>query len=233
MSLKAVRVQCFGISNGLRTPLSQNIQDTLPLPTPTTLIGILGAALGISRKTISVLYSKFQLGVVGTHLTTFQDLTRIVKYQSRGFIKKESSLLIRENLFNSKFTLWFIPVRDIAISEVYDAFKNPKYALSIGRDDEIVRIDEVKVVSLEEIENPLIESTVVPFSLDASAEIIVDTTEVMIPLISINLPRSFITDVNGIRTPIDFKSYTFIEGYKIQSNRKGALQDGEYRFFPL
>ena len=167
--IEGVRINCFGISNGFRTPLSQSVQDTLPLPAPTQLLGLLGAAAGISRSSMPEMYSKFRVGVIGTSQATYQDLTRIVKYAANGVVKNPespTSLLMRENLFNSEFTIWYISDGDIDITYVANAFRHPKFALSLGRDDEIIRIDQVSIVHLKEIDEAVIHNTIVPFAVD-------------------------------------------------------------------
>ncbi|MEM0136104.1 MAG: CRISPR-associated protein Cas5 [Thermoplasmatales archaeon] len=229
----AVRVVCYGLSNGFRTPLAQSAQDTLPLPAPTQLIGLLGAAAGISRAMMPELYSKFSVGVIGVHKTTYQDLTKIVKYGAKGKIKQPTALLMRENLYDSEFTIWYLPKSNITASSVMEFFQNPKYALSLGRDDELIRIDQVEIVEVNETEEAVIHDTVVPFSLDPQCETIVESSDFMIPLVPIELPRSFDVSSRLIRSPRDFREYTFIEGYKIRTTRKGALDDNGKQFFPL
>ena len=229
----ALRIKCYGVSNGFRTPLSQSVQDTLPLPTPTQLIGLFGAAAGLSRSEMQVIYGKIKVGVVGTHIATFQDLTRIVKFASGGKIKKPVALLIRENLFNSYFTIWYLPNSEISVSAIEDAFTNPKFALSLGRDDEIIRIDEIRKVDLKPLTKAILQDTVVPYSLDPSLAKILESNDIMIPLTPIPLPRSFSVNQKLVRTPTEFNEYTFIEGYKIATRRGGAFDDAGVQFFPL
>lgn len=227
---QSIRIQCVGVNNGFRTPLSHSVHDTLPLPPPTTLIGLLGAAAGVSRKDMWNLYQKFQVGVIGSHLTSFTDLTKIIKYKGQ---KTLSSLLSREMLFNTKFTIWYIPTGDLNLEYVLKAFKNPKYALSLGRDDELIRIDEAKKVYLEPEPNPILNDTILPFSLDPVKDKIVGSSEVMFPLVSLPLPRSFKINSDMSRTPTDFQQYTFLENYGLKTKREGCFSDGEYRFFAL
>ena len=234
--IRATRVTLTGITNGFRTPLSQTVQDTLPLPPPTTLIGLLGAAAGISRYEISTLYQKFKVGVIGTHSATYQDLTKIVKYAGEGKIKNPenpSSLLFRENLFNTFFRIWYIPNDDKSQTWVSEAFANPRYALSLGRDDEIVRIDEVTDVELKEEPNPELHDTVVDFPLDPSKDELLEESVKLIPFVTIPLPRAFSIASDFSRTPMDFRRYTFIERYKIRSKNKGAFRDGNECFYAL
>jgi len=231
--INAVRIDCYGVSNGFRTPLSQSVHDTLPLPTPTQLIGLFGAAAGIPRFRMPELYSKLDVGIIGTHKTTYQDLTRFVKYRARGEIKEPISLLIRENLFHSEFSIWYLPKEDLSVDQIKKYFLNPRYALSLGRDDEIIRIDRVSVVNLRESENTTIHDTIVPFHLDPHYERIIDSNDMMIPLVPVELPRSFQVNSKNVRNPIDFREYTFVEGYKIMTTRSGGFDDNGEQFFPL
>lgn len=228
--IHAVRVSCSGITNGFRSPLSQSVHDTLPFPTPTHLIGMLGAAMGVSRRDIEPLYYSFKVGVVGTHSATYQDLTRILKYKGS---KQFSSLLIRENLFNTDFQIWYIPTGNLGSDIVMKSLKNPKFALSLGRDDEIIRMNEVSEVELTNVENPLLKNTVVPFSLDPATDKVSGEEKFMAPLVSVPLPRTFKIDMKLRRTPTDFVNYTFIEGYAIETTRKGCYSDGSEQFFAL
>lgn len=227
---RAVRITCTGVTNGFRSPLSQTVHDTLPLPTPTHLIGLIAAAAGIGRREIEPLYYSFKVGVVGTHSASYQDLTRIVKYKGN---KQFSSLLVRENLFNTHFKIWYVPTGKLGIDYILNAFRNPKYALSLGRDDEIIRVDDISDVELEDAGDAILRNTVVPFSLDPKKDRIADESNFMAPLVSVPLPRAFTVDHKLRRTPVDFTSYTFIERYSISTTRSGAYNDkGEY-FFAL
>lgn len=228
--MPAVRVMCTGVTNGFRTALSQSVHDTLPLPTPTHLIGLLGAAAGISRRDIVSLYRRVKVGVIGTYVSTYEDLTRVIKYKGKQQI---SSLLIRENLFNTNFKIWYIPSSLEDLDFVYSSFRNPRYALSLGRDDEMIRIDSVEKVQLKEEPLGHLRNTVVPFSLNPSIDKITDEKEFMAPLVSIPLPRAFTIRDDLRRTPVDFSNYTFIEGYTIETSRNGCLSDGADHFFAL
>ncbi len=228
--IPAIRIVCTGVTNGFRTALSQSVHDTLPLPTPTHLIGLLGAAAGISRRDIVGLYHRVKVGVVGTHVSTYEDLTRVIKFKGR---EQKSSLLIRENLFNTNFKLWYIPSNPDDLDFVFSAFMNPKYALSLGRDDEMIRIDSVDKVNLKEESLGLLKNTVVPFPLNPSIDKITEEKESMAPLVSIPLPRAFTVGEDLRRTPVEFSNYTFIEGYTIETTRNGCLSDGADHFFAL
>ena len=96
---EAIRIKCYGLTNGFRTPLSHSVHDTLPLPTPTNLIGLVGSAMGIGRSKIEDFYYKFKVAVVGTHTAMYQDLTHITKYKYGGEIKEPLSLLYQLDLF--------------------------------------------------------------------------------------------------------------------------------------
>ena len=230
---EALRIKCYGITNGFRTPLSHSVQDTLPLPTPTNLIGLVGSAMGIGREEIEDYYYKFKVAVVGNHTTMYQDLTHITKYKYGGEIKEPLSLLYRENLYDNHFTIWVIPPTEDLLEEVFRAFTFPKFALSLGRDDEMIRIDKIGKVSIKMAQDPVISNTVVPFKLDPKEDEILDSGDILIPLVSLPLPRAFKVGKDLSRTPVDFKNYTFIERYRIRTRKEGALTDGEYIFYAL
>ncbi|MHB8361111.1 MAG: type I-B CRISPR-associated protein Cas5b [Thermoplasmataceae archaeon] len=241
MSEEAVRLKCYSISSGFRTPLSHSIHDTLPLPPPTTIIGMIGAALGVDRKDMNSYYSSLKVGVIGTHEAIYQDLTHIIKFAGSGEIKNKSnptSLLTRENLFNNNFLIWIMPDKREMVDILIRALQNPKYALSMGRDDEIIRIDEVKKVKLEYEETPVLENTILPFNLDPKSTEIMGSDKILVPLVSVNLPRSFLLENDGTtRKPTDFKNYTFIENHKIKINgvpeNYKALRDERLIFYAL
>jgi CRISPR-associated Cas5-like protein len=230
---EAIRIICYGLTNGFRTPLSHSVQDTLPLPTPTNLIGLVGSAMGIGRSEIEDYYYKFKVGVVGTHTAMYQDLTHFTKYKYGGDIKERVSLLYRENLYDNHFVIWVIPSTKDLLDEAFQAFISPKFALSLGRDDEIIRIDHVDKVFLETANDPVISYTVVPFKLDPKEDQILDSDEILIPLVSMPLPRAFKIRKDNSRIPVDFNNYTFIERYRIRTKKEGALSDGEYIFYAL
>jgi CRISPR-associated protein Cas5t len=230
---EAIRIKCYGLTNGFRTPLSHSVHDTLPLPTPTNLIGLVGSAMGIGRSKIEDFYYKFKVAVVGTHTAMYQDLTHITKYKYGGEIKEPLSLLYRENLYDNHFIIWVIPSTKELLEEAFQAFLSPKFALSLGREDEIIRIDRVDKVSLDIAENPVVSDTVVPFKLDPKEDEILNSGDILVPLVSLPLPRAFKIGTDLSRTPVDFRNYTFIERYRIRTRKEGGLTDGEYIFYAL
>jgi CRISPR-associated protein Cas5 subtype I-B len=238
MNMSALRIKCYSISSGFRSPLSHAIHDSLPLPPPTTIVGMVGAALGISRSDMSNFYQSMKVAVIGTHEAVFQDLTHIIKFASGGKVKEPVSLLTRENLFKNNFYIWIIPDKVEIIDKLRLAFSDPKYALSLGRDDEIIRIDEIKIVRLEYAYEPILENTILPFNLDPKNIELIDSKSVIIPLVSISLPRGFIVNkTSETRIPQNFNNYTFVENHKVKITHKvndqTALKDGEFIFYAL
>jgi hypothetical protein len=189
--------------------------------------------MGTGRSEMEDYYYKFKVAVVGSHNAMYQDLTHITKYKYGGEIKEPLSLLYRENLYDNHFVIWVIPSTKDLLDEAFQAFISPKFALSLGRDDEIIRIDHVDKVSLETAKDPVISDTVVPFKLDPKEDEILNSSDILIPLVSMPLPRAFKIEKDNSRTPVDFRNYTFIERYRIRTRKEGALSDGEYTFYAL
>ena len=137
-----------------RRPLDLNYQRTLPLPPPTTLIGIAGAALGLSdldlwspdspllELKVSVLAqpSPYTGGPPGRA----RDMWTVLKIKDNRIA--ERSPYFRELLFYTRYTLLYGGPRDL-LENLAEAFMNPSYPLSLGRDDELLWIESPPKIS--------------------------------------------------------------------------------------
>ena len=139
-----------GIANtaSFRIPESHTFQQTLPLPPITTLIGLVGAALGLSFED-AMRFRKENglcLGVIGRHNGQIRDLWKYRKIKTGKVI---SDVLLREYLvdFNMKLT---IGSEDAGVLiQVREGFLNPHYALTAGTSDDLLKI--CRVGGLEEL----------------------------------------------------------------------------------
>lgn len=153
-----------GIANtaSFRIPESHTFQQTLPLPPITTLIGLVGAALGLSFEDAMRFREEngLSLGVIGRHQGEIRDLWKYHKIKTEEVI---SDVLLREYLVDFKMKL-SVGVKDVEIaSRVRDSFLNPYYALTLGNSDDLLKI--CKVGQIEEIEDSLsseFQNTVLP-----------------------------------------------------------------------
>ena len=202
-----------------RRPLDLNYQRTLPLPPPTTLIGLAGAALGMSAwelwgknsplkdiKVSALLQPSFWThGMPGKA----QDMWTVLKIKGNRIA--ERSPYFRELLFFARYTLLFGGPLDLLVS-LKKAFLDPVYPLSLGREDELLWVEEEpQVLPLVSAEFPIFYGTAVPgdirqlevqFSLEPGLK-----TE---PPVVEAVPLAFTVDKKGIRAPLKRVPLTFI-----------------------
>jgi len=161
-----------------RVPETHTFQQTLPLPPKTTVVGIMGAALGLPLQDAHA-YSRthgIQIGVYGSHKGLMRDLWnyRKVTGKERGFTpadiknRKHYSILIREYLTDCEFSFFFGAASREPLAALREAMKNPVYALTVGNSDDLLKI--TRISSIEEVkEEPLaqFDHTILPGNVSA------------------------------------------------------------------
>lgn len=209
-----------GIVNSFRVYTRTTIHDTLPLPPKTTLIGLLGGALGISfnDSMLTELYDRVKVGVVGTSESSFYDLMKVFKVKGKA---SDWGLLQRQLNWNSKYWIYFeCGDRN---EEILEALKNPVFAPTLGLADELINIKEVQRIDTEEIkkgEKVSFKNTLLPFRLNPS------TTEVnwpngeediVVPLTPYRVPVKFNVDSKGVRKPSKDIDYIFTQNMEVST----------------
>ncbi|AEH44113.1 CRISPR-associated protein Cas5 [Thermodesulfatator indicus DSM 15286] len=200
-----------------RRPLDINFQRTLLLPPPTTCLGIAGAALGLSEGElwrrgsplsdlkVSVLLEPSP--VTGGDPAVTRDLLKVLKIKNKK-ISAERSPYFRELLFFSRYTLLFAG-KDELLDRLRKAFADPAYPLSLGREDELARIEAIEEAVFSPGE-PLLFGTMVPGDL-RELEVKVKLApglRVEPPSVEV-LPAGFEV-VKGVRHPVGRKPFTII-----------------------
>jgi len=210
----------------------QNFHKTLTLPPPTTLIGLAGAALGLSPKKAQDYFyeEKCQLGVYGKSGGLAKDLWKYNDFKTR-------SIILREILFKNHFFCAFGIESTEKITQLGEAFLNPKYALTMGNSDSLAKV--VRVIYLNNtsicdlIENCIVEGDIISEVLDQAAIdpkfSIYQTSEP----IAIDIPVRFSYNGDyGMRNVIKRKTLSFIsKSMQLNLNKNGLAYDGH--FIPL
>jgi len=131
-----------------RRPLDHNYQRTLPMPPPTTLLGIAGAALGLSDRELwapdspvrGLKVSVWMEEEMEEESGRARDMWTVLKIKS-GKIA-ERSPYFRELLFFVRYTLFYGGSEDL-LHQVERAFRDPAYPLSLGREDELMLVEAI------------------------------------------------------------------------------------------
>lgn len=222
--------------NSFRNYARTTIHDTLPLPPKTTLIGLLGGALGydFNDPGLSKLYDKVKVGVVGTSESSFYDLMRVFKVKGKD---SDWGLLQRQLNWENKY--WIYYNCGDRNTEIVEALRNPVFAPTLGLADELINIKEVLLIDAEEIlkgKSATFSNTLFPFRLDPS---ITDVNwpegeeDIIVPLTPYRVPVKFEFDSKGGRKPTADTDYVFTDRMQVSTIvPKGfmACRDGEFTF---
>jgi len=216
-SMKYLIVEAIAEIASYRIPEYHNFHKTLPLPPPTTLIGVFGAALGLSAEKAQAFFDEHQpyWGLYGTYKGKYSDLWKIRSTKANT----ESSVIKREYLFGNHY--WIVlGSTDSIIENVYQAFDNLGYPLSAGNSDSLMKILKTEVLSEASLcEAREFSNCVLLGDYRSSLKLTLDRLEpnkayvfdsLMSP-VSYNLPLAFDYDESGRRSIRMRNEVTFIQ----------------------
>jgi CRISPR-associated protein Cas5t len=138
-------VHTYAEMASFRIPETHTFQQTLPLPPVTTLIGILGAAAGLSFQQAMEYYENNHLrfGVIGTHSGRVKDLWKYHKVKSGEVL---SAVLLREYVIDLDMYVYITAEKEEIIKTVKGYFLDPYYALTAGNSDDLLKIKSISQV---------------------------------------------------------------------------------------
>lgn len=166
--MKIIRLKLYQDMVNYRKPTSFQLKETYPLPPYSTVIGMIHAACGFKE------YKEMDISVQGRNYSKVNDLytryefagakyeegrhqlkaplheidkkTGEVKVKELGIMKGVSTI----ELLTEVELVIHIKIEDESVfNKVYEGLKNPKEYISLGRREDIVRVDEVKIVDID------------------------------------------------------------------------------------
>lgn len=218
-------VQGRCITASFRVPETHTFHQTLPLPSRTMMIGLMGAALGFPLPEAHHFADKHRIlvSVSGFHHGFMKDLWNYRKVTRKEFKGDELkrrlhySVLTREYLVYPEFTFIYASEEREILENIQDAFRNPRYALSAGNSDDLMKvtvisdIEEVSFVPLQQFEN-----TVLPGNLVSNCKYDIKSMLQTKPVtFSFRMPEVFTLPTHfsfsgEVRTGIDPRPFTFV-----------------------
>ncbi|MEN3000722.1 MAG: CRISPR-associated protein Cas5 [Armatimonadota bacterium] len=232
---RALAVQVAAPVASFRRPLDHTYQRTLLLPPPTTLLGLVGAALGLDAAQLwsdASPLRRLQVQVLA-HNTPARatDMWTLLKIKAG---KMERSPYLRELLFHAQFTLLYGGAEEL-LSQLSDAFQQPAYPLSLGREDELLCVVACEQVECAPASPPyLFYGTILPGDLRMlNAQPVLREGMVLEPAVVERLPTRFQIEPNGVRQPLDVQPFTFLPySVQVQLNawNRPVFQYGERQF---
>jgi CRISPR-associated protein Cas5t len=145
-----ISIKTYTEMASFRIPETHTFQQTLPLPPITTLIGILGAAAGLSFEA-AMSYCKenvLRFGVIGTNRGRFNDLWKYQKVKSDGVI---TAVLLREYIVDLEMELYIAAEKEALMHNVRKYFLDPYYALTAGSSDSLMKVKKISAVGKTEV----------------------------------------------------------------------------------
>lgn len=167
--MKAIRLKLKQNLVNYKLPASFKVRESYPLPPYSTVIGMVHNACNYTE------YHPMKVSVQGKYHSKVNDYKyfysfapgKIERDRDYAFITEDEkgkktgvykSPLIEELLVDVELLIHIVPHDENLIDEIYNAFKVPREYISLGRREDLVVIDEVKIVEVEEVdEEQLIE----------------------------------------------------------------------------
>lgn len=142
-------IEIISQTASFRDPEFQNFHRTLSLPTPTNIIGLVGAALGLSPPDAQSFFNEnhIKIGVAGNSKAKSKDLWKYCNQTKEMWLYHpntgSSSIIHREFLYDTRLFLVFASDVAEAIEEIAEGFESPKFALTLGSSDSLAKIKAV------------------------------------------------------------------------------------------
>lgn len=151
-----------------RDPEFQNFHKVLPLPAPTNVIGLVGAALGLPPMDAQLFFEThgLKIGISGKYRAKSRDLWKYCNEVKEPFryhpdMGTGSSIVLREFLYDYRLKIVFQSNYDEAIERIIQGFENPFFALTLGNSDSLahtLRIQsDIEVTSDEQVNDCMLE----------------------------------------------------------------------------
>jgi CRISPR-associated Cas5-like protein len=222
-----------GLLNSYRDPKTHKIHRTFPFPPRTTLIGFAGAALGLSEDVLWDECNDLRVAVVDITKENIlhgtgraEDLVKYKKYKDSTV---ETSIYIRELIYKPEYMIYYASDGEDVLDQLHEAFLNPKYALSLGRDDELVMLRAIERVELFPLNYGEYGETILPFNPAEQGFTVDVNNKYFEPYSLATLPSTF-TVKGAVRTPSGLQTYAFLKNLKLGIKGEG-FTDGSYNFF--
>jgi CRISPR-associated protein Cas5t len=169
--MKNLVVEIQSQTASFRHPDFQNFHKTLELPPPTTIIGLAGAALGLSPLQAQEFFEEeeFEAGIFGKYKGKCNDTWKYDKRHSKRGLRYnpelDGSVIQKEFLIQNTFLIAFSSKNTEKIEKLFLAFKYPVYALTMGNSDSLASIKsfdtDVEFSKKDRIEHCIVQGDIV------------------------------------------------------------------------
>lgn len=251
--MKAIRFHLRGELHSFREPSFHTYHKTLLFPPKTTICGLFGAAMGLSPEEVNSMFLSgspppVEVGVVVESIGGYaNDLWKIKKVAAGEKNAEEvvmvdgksyyGAVIIRELLFQPCYRVFVRSLNEELMRSLFEGLQNPSWALSLGREDELVKVSELAWCEVHELpDNVFYDSVVLPaekYLIDVeSLKTTNGKSKQLQPPLVIKLPLSFEYDQDGVRDGKDWLPFLFSSNIRVRpkDSRSSGYTDGKYVF---
>jgi CRISPR-associated protein Cas5t len=156
--MNVIRFEIEGILNSFRIPAFKAYHRTFLAPPKSTVIGMLCNVSLKSQKEFFEILEK-DLIKVSVIIKEIKGKTKdLWSYKTFGKKNRGKNIIRRDKLFLPEYVVYLNIKNNNLFNEILNALKNPKNVPSLGLDDEIVTIKNVKAINIEENDTNIIDS---------------------------------------------------------------------------
>jgi CRISPR-associated protein Cas5t len=160
--MKVIRFRLKGLLNSFRIPFFRTYHKSFLAPPKTTVIGML---CNISLKSQKIFFEILEKELIEVSVIInsiegkSKDLWRYktLKSPDKGK-RKDFSVVRRDKLFLPSYTIYLKIKNEVLYQEILESLKEPKNIPSLGLDDELVTIWDIKEIELQSNESNKIDS---------------------------------------------------------------------------
>ena len=154
--MKSIRLKLKQNLVNYKLPTSFQLKETYPLPPYSTVIGM------VHNTCNYIEYKPMKISVQGKYHSKVNDLATRYEFKngmtfdaSRHQIKVGEYGISRgvsnvELLSDVELVIHIVPEDENLVEEIFNAFKTPREYISLGRREDLVVVDEVKIVEISE-----------------------------------------------------------------------------------
>jgi len=200
--IEAIRITISAYTASFRVPHFVGHQLTLTVPPLSTVYGLISAAAGrwVSPEEVEWLAYRCEYESKAMDTEAILTVERPSPSDFARFVTR--NVLPREFLIMPYLTLYLPP-------DWENAFRHPRYALLLGRTQDVATVEEVKHISLNPVQDGVVSGVLLPFELVAKGNVSAWLQ---------NLPVAF-TD-EPIRQPLRTQIFGIVDAH-----RPGEVRD--------
>jgi CRISPR-associated protein Cas5t len=155
VKMKAVRFIAEGLINSFRMPQTSVFQLTYLAPTKTQVAGFLANIMGKTEEEYYQLLDDIKVGIVPLYIESiFNDAWTFKKWKASGAGR---DILQREKIYRGKFLI-YTSAEEPLLGDIMKFLRYPSRIPSLGMDDELVLIRDIKKIEMEPKDDSVVHS---------------------------------------------------------------------------